>query len=95
MKHAADVAFLERGYDDAEKLYRKALQYTSKRNMGVRRDIIEGISRSCLKSKKLEEALKWANDLVRTKKYFFFPASFFTFDYYCSTPHRTETTRTT
>ena len=67
LKHAADMAFAEGDFAKAEQLYHKALEETSKRSMGSRRDIMEGISRSLLKRGMLPEALEWAQTLVTSK----------------------------
>ena len=64
-KFAADSAFAQRDFDAAEEHYRRALEATKGKTSSMKRDLMEGLCRTLLKTNKHQEALKWANELVR------------------------------
>ena len=64
-KFAAESAFAQRDFDAAEEHYRKALAATKGKTSSMKRDLMEGLCRTLLWTNKHQEALKWANELVR------------------------------
>jgi len=65
LKFRGDHAYASGRYLAAAEDYERCLAVTPVRAAGARRDLLEGLARSRLKSGELEEADRWAMELVR------------------------------
>ena len=71
-KFSADLAYAEKRYPEAEKLYRDLATAAegTKGSMTLLRDATEGVARCNIKMGRPEEAIEWAQKLVRLKSSF-------------------------